>query len=102
MGVLALVAGFGARPAAALPTALPLTRLSSPVLGHAGDFWRDRWQGYQKDREQDNHRWDRDDRSRDRDDHRDNRDRDRNHDRDDRDDHRSDKDDRSHDRDSRR
>jgi len=46
VSILAL-AGFGARPASALPNAYPLTRLASPVFKHDKDKGHDRWQGRQ-------------------------------------------------------
>ena len=70
LGALTLTAGFGlsARPASALPTALSVTRLASPVLDHDGisgwGGWQDRQD--QNRRDQDNQRRDRENRERDR------------------------------------
>ena len=72
LGALTLIAGFGlgARPASALPTALSVTRLASPVLDHDGNSgwggWQDRQDRQIDRRDQDNQRRDRENRERDR------------------------------------
>ena len=69
LGALTLIAGFGlsARPASALPTALSVTRLASPVLDHDGNSGWGGWQDRQDQnrRDLDNQRRDRENRERD-------------------------------------
>ena len=71
LGALTLITGFGlsARPASALPTALPLTRLAAPILDHDGTPGWGGWQDHSdQDRRQsqENPRRDRENRERDR------------------------------------